>query len=302
MAQFDRIYRLTVGDDVDAVLIQSNPREQGLNISFDIDKDLTQQTNKCRVEVYNLSDSTAKKIERDDIVCILEVGYSEDVGLRRIFVGEVVGAWTRLSGSDKITTLELSDGQKAIRDSLVSLSYAPGVNRRKVIDDIASDMGIAVTYAEGLTFTRFANGFSFIGPGRSCLDKVCAGTRLNWSIQNNVLQIIEIGGTTQNYALKLTKESGLIGSPERIVKGVKRIDKEQSREVEKTKADRKAGWKLRSLLQPALNPGDIIYVESRTVTGWFVIETLKHIGTYAGNDWYTDMEVYEIGGEMNNAQ
>ena len=88
--------------------------------------------------------------------------------------------------------------------------------------------------------------------------------------------------------------SGLIGSPERIIKGVKRIDKSKKRKVKKTKADKKAGWRVKCLLQPTLNPGDLIYLESIPVTGWFKIESLKHTGNYDGPDWYSELEVYEI--------
>lgn len=295
MAQFDRIYRLTVGiEGSDGVLIEALPRQQGLSIGFDIDKDLTQQTNKCRVQVLNLSMATAKKLERDGSVCLLEVGYSEDIGLRRIFVGEVTNAWTHMQGSDRVTELELSDGQKAIRDCVVSLSYADNVSRKKVIDDVAAQMGLLVHYAEGLTFTTFANGFSFIGAGRTCLDKACIGTNLSWSIQNNVLQVIAEGESTKVEAIKLNASSGLVGSPERLIKGVKRIDKNQTRKVKKTKADKKAGWRVKCLLQPTLNPGDLIYLESVPVTGWFKIESLKHSGRYDGSEWYSELDVYEI--------
>lgn len=295
MAQFDRIYRLTVGiEGSDGIIIEALPRQQGLSISFDIDKDLTQQTNKCRIQVLNLSMATAKKLERDGSVCLFEVGYSEDIGLRRIFVGEVVDAWTYKQSDDRVTALELSDGQKAIRDCVVALSYADNVSRKKVIDDLAAQMGLLVHYAEGLTFTTFANGFSFVGAGRTCLDKACAGANLSWSIQNNVLQVIAEGGTTKIEAIKLNASSGLIGSPERLIKGVKRIDKNQTRKVKKTMADKKAGWRVRCLLQPTLNPGDLIYVESIPITGWFKIESLKHSGNYDGSNWYSDLEVYEI--------
>ena len=299
MAQFDRIYKLTVGvQGSDGVIIQADPHMQGLHIGFDIDKDLTQQTNKCRVRVFNLSDATAKKMEREDSICLLEVGYSEDIGLRRIFVGEITSAWSHYDGGgNKITELELSDGQKAIRDCVVSLSYADNVSRRKVIDDIAAEMGLLVTYADGLTFTSFANGFSFIGAGRTCLDKVCAGTGLSWSIQNNVLQIIQTGGSTKVEAVVLRADTGLIGSPERIVKGVKRVDKNTTRKVKKKKADKKAGWRVTCLLQPTLNPGDLVYIDSKQIKGWFKVESLKHTGDYAGQEWYTRIEVYEIGGD-----
>lgn len=298
MAQFDRIYKLTIGvQGSDGIIIEAGPKTDGLNITFDIDKDLTQQTNKSNIKIYNLASSTINKIERPDSICLVEVGYGEDIGLRRIFVGYITDVWTHKDSTETVVELELSDGQIPIRDCVVSLSYADNVSRKKVIDDIAAEMGIMVRYAEGLTFTTFANGFSFIGAGRTCLDKVCAGTGLSWSIQNNVLQIIEQGGSTKVEAVKLNVDSGLIGSPERIVKGVKRIDKQKTRKVKKTKADKKAGWRVKCLLQPTLNPGDLVYVESIPITGWFKIESLKHIGEYRGSQWYTVMEVYEIGGD-----
>lgn len=59
--QFDRVYRLLVGvEGSDGIIIEGKPKENALNITFDIDKDLTKQTNKCRLQVFNLSDKTAK--------------------------------------------------------------------------------------------------------------------------------------------------------------------------------------------------------------------------------------------------
>lgn len=297
--QFDRVYRLLVGvEGSDGVIIEGKPKQDALNITFDIDKDLTKQTNKCRLQVFNLSDKTAKILEREDSICILEVGYSEDIGLRRIFVGAVLKAWTSIKDADMVTELELSDGQIAIRDCVVSLSYAESVSGEKVIEDIAAAMGLVVQFAEGLDYCSYANGFSFIGPGRTCLEKVCAASGLSWSIQNNVLQIIENGGSTKVMAIKLNADSGLIGSPERIIKAAKKIKKLSGKKSKKNRnKDKKAGWKVRALLQPTLNPGDLIYLESKPVTGWFKIESLKHVGEYRGKNWYTNMEVYEIGGE-----
>lgn len=90
MAQFDRIYKLTIGvQGSDGIIIEAGPKTDGLNITFDIDKDLTQQTNKSNIKIYNLASSTINKIERPDSICLLEVGYAEDIGLRRIFVGYI---------------------------------------------------------------------------------------------------------------------------------------------------------------------------------------------------------------------
>lgn len=285
--QFDRIYKVTIGlQGKDGVELVGKPHGDGLDISFDIIKDLSNKTNKCKLEIRNLSTATAKKIEREDSICILEVGYSEDIGLRRIFIGYILTANTTSDGTERLTTLEMADGQVPVRDSRVSLSYADSVSRKKVVDDIAKDMGLQVRYADDCEFTTFANGFSFIGAGRVCLDKVCAGTNLRWSIQNNAIQIIKSGGTTKIEAVKLDYKSGLIGFVERIVKGATKADKKSN--------GKKAGWKLKCLLQPTVSPGDLICIDSKAVKGWYKVESLNHKGQYRGKDWYTEMEVYEI--------
>lgn len=298
MAQFDRIYKITLGvQGSDGVVIEAKAKEQGLEIEFDIAKSLAKQSNSCSLKIYNLSKATADKLERADTICILEVGYSEDAGLKRIFIGWVTDCYSYMSGSDKVTEMKLYDGHVAIRDSIVSLSYAKDVSRKKAIDDVAADMGLVVTYADDCEFTTFANGFSFVGAGRECLDKVCAGTDLEWSIQNNILQIIKQGGNTNVQAIKLTPESGLIGFVEKLLKGPKKAAKQTTKKKKKVtqpKREKKAGWKVKCLLQPVLNPGDLVYIDSQEIKGWFRIESLKHNGSYSGQNWYTELEVYEI--------
>lgn len=296
MAQFDRIIKLTVGQPgKDGVVIEN------LRITFDIDKDLTQQTNKCNVKIYNLAPETRKKVERPDSICILEVGYKEDVGLRRIFIGAILQAWTGNDGPDAVTELELSDGQVAIRDSVISVGYSAGVNGSKIVEDIAAQMGLILHVGPDVVFSDYPNGYSFAGYAKTALSKVCDASGATWSIQNNELRIIMGGGTTGIRALVFSADSGLIGSPERIVKGVKRADsdaeatKKKKRKVKKQeKKEKKAGWKIKTLLAPTVTPGDAVRVESITVTGWFRVETLKHSGDTHGNEWYTEHELIEV--------
>lgn len=297
MAQYDRIYKLTIGvQGSEGFTIEGKPLSNSLNINFTISKDLTQQTNKGSIKIYNLSDATAKIVEKDDAVVVLEVGYSEDSGLKRIYVGYITEVKTIYSNGERITEISASDGQIAIRNCVVSLSYANKVSRQKVIDDIAKEMGLIVNYADDCEFTAFANGFSFIGPGKKCLDKVCEGTQLSWSIQNNMIQVIKTGGTTKVEAIKLTADSGLIGNVESILKAAFIVAKENSKTSKKAnkRKSRKQGYKVKCLLQPTVSPGDLVYIDSKLAKGWFKCDKLTHTGEYMGGSWYTDMEVHEI--------
>lgn len=235
MAQFDRIYKITLGvQGKEGIEIEGKAKTQGLDIDFEISKTLDKSSNTCTLKIYNLKEATSKQLEMDDTICILEVGYSEDAGLKRIFIGWVTECYSYSSGADKVTELKLYDGHVAIRDSIVSLSYADAVSRKKVIDDVAADMGLLVNYADDCEFTTFANGFSFMGAGRDCLTKACDGSGLSWSIQNNTLQVIKDGGSTNKQAIKLTIESGLIGFVEKIRKSPKKANKTSKKAKAKT--------------------------------------------------------------------
>lgn len=308
MAQFDRIYKIMIGveGNKDGVLLEGKPFGNGLNISFSIGKDLSKETNKAQITIYNLSEATAKKVEQDDAIIELSVGYSEDNGLKRIFLGYITEVKTSWKNGERLTEISASDGQKAIRDCVVSLSYYAEVSRKKVIDDVAKKMGIDVFYAKSCEFKSFAKGFSFVGTGEKCLDKVCAGTNLEWSIQNNILQILVKGGDKKLQAIKLTPETGLIGSVEYITKASFLVKKEnegnQTGKPIYSRKNRKQGHKLTCLLQPTIAPGDLIYVESRGVKGVFMCAKLTHNGEYQGQNWYTNMEIYALDEEKQETK
>ena len=297
--QFNRIFRLIAGEEGgEGLLIEAEGKNDSLRIEFDIDKDLTQQTNKSSIKIYNLTDESCKKLEVDDRVCELQVGYAEDIGLRRIFLGNITYSTTRREGPDKITELELADGQDSLRDTVVSLGYSAGVSAKTVLNDVAAQMGVTTQIAPDMEFASYPAGFSFVGKGRDCLSKILDASGATWSIQNGSLQVIMAGGSTNVKALVFSPSSGLIGSPERIVKGVTRPDEEskKKRKVKKDKKAKKAGWKIKTLLAPTINPGDLVKVESVTITGWFKVESMKHRGDTHGREWYSEMELIELVG------
>lgn len=297
MAQFNRIFKLTAGaQGKQGVVIETDGKAESLRITFNIERDLTQQTNKSNIKIYNLAPATARKLEKSDTIALLEVGYAEDIGLRRIFVGAVTTASTRQDNSDVETSLELSDGQIAIRDTLLSLGYASGVSGEKIFNDVALQMGLIAYVAPDVKFANYPNGYSYIGKASPCLNKICAAIGATWSIQNNVLQVILAGGDTSIQAIVFSSDSGLIGSPERIVQGVCRPDKQaqKKRKVKKDKYEKKAGWRITTLLAPTINPGDMVMVDSMYLKGWFKVESLSHSGDTHGQDWFTELELIEL--------
>lgn len=274
--------------------------ENNLHIGFSIEKDSTKESNKAKLEIYNLSDATRKKIELADTEVEIYAGYERAGGAILCFRGTVTYGFTRDVGTDCITTLDLADGTVALRDSYCSLSYAPGTSAKTIIQRCANEMGVPVVYGEDVgELESYKNGFSFIGQAKDALTEICDALGLSWSIQNNILNIILAGGTSTNRGLVFSPQSGLVGVPERIIQAEYKSNKEnpkkkQKRKAKKEKPRKKAGWKINTLLVPSVNPTDMVKVESKWISGWFRVEKVAHRGDYNGTNWESAMELIEV--------
>ena len=274
--------------------------ENNLHIGFSIEKDTTKESNKAKLEIYNLSEATRKKVEAADTEVEIYAGYERAGGAILAFRGTVTYGFTRDAGTDCITTLDLADGTVALRDSYCSLSYAPGTSAKTIIQRCANEMGVPVVYGEDVgELESYKNGFSFIGQAKDGLTEICDALGLSWSIQNNILNIILAGGTSTNRGLVFSQQSGLVGVPERIVQAEYKSNKSNPKKTQKEKAKKndprkKAGWKINTLLVPSVNPADMVKVESKWITGWFRVEKVAHRGDYNGTNWGSAMELIEV--------
>lgn len=320
MPQFLRSYKLIIGSPGGQGVVITNLNDDNtykrdaLRISFTIDKDTTKKTNKSKIKIWNLSDDTLDIIEKDDIVVELWAGYFKENNMRRIFVGYAMTIETKNdnNGKDIVTEINASDGQISIRDSIMSVGYPPGINSREIINGIATTMGLALFTAPDVVFPDYPDGFSYVGKAADALDVVCGVIGAAWSIQNEVLQIIMSDGTTGMRGFVFGPNSGLLDYPEHFVRSAYASAAKQAAQTAKTaissarkkrkkdasrKKDRKQkkyGWRIKALLNPSVNPGDAIRIESSFVSGWFKLEAVKHEGDSHGKDWYSTMDCIEV--------
>ena len=281
--------------------------ENNLHMGFSVEKDSTKESNKAKLEIYNLAEATRKKIEVADTEVEIYAGYEKAGGAILAFKGTVTYGFTRDVGTDCITTLDLADGTKAMRDSYCSLSYAPGTSATTIIQRCANEMGVPVVYGDGVgELESYQNGYSYIGQADGALTEICNALGLSWSIQNNILNIILAGGTSTNRGLVFSPQSGLVGVPERIIQAEYKSNKSNPKKTAKKKAKKeeprkKAGWKIQTLLVPSVNPADMVKVESKWITGWFRVEKVSHRGDYNGTNWGSAMELIEVENAKQDA-
>jgi len=295
LARFNRDYRLLVGP----------PGKKGveilppLRLTFEIDKNTKEEPNEIKIRVWNLKKETREAIVEPDNVAVLYAGYVEEDGALLLAYGTVLQGWTYFDGPDVITELSVFDGYAQIRDTVVSLGYGPGARARVIVTDIARQMGLRLVMAQDAPDRVWQNGFSYYGAARAALHKIVQGTGLEWSIQNGELQIIARRGTTPRQGFVLAADSGLIGFPERTRQGARekaKVKDERTGDNKHIVSARQQidGWRVTSLLLPTLNPGDLVKLDSRTVQGWFRVESLKHTGDWGGSgDWQTELQLVD---------
>lgn len=292
MSRFNRTFRLLIGkkgETQNAMLI-----EPPLRISFDIQKDTDSEPNESTIKIYNLSPDTRQAVEKQDLRCVLYAGYFEEQEPSLLCAGDIATAYSYRENGDWVTELFVLDGLVEIRDTAVSLGYATGVNSKLILNDIAVQMGLKLVAGEELKERQWVHGFSFYGAARTALNKIVAGTGLEWSVQNGELQIVNKAKNTRRQGVVLAADSGLIGSPERVREAARSKKAEASKKkTAKTSKQAKDGWQVRSLLLPQVNPADKVRLESRTVSGWFRAETVKHIGDSHRGDWQTEIYLVE---------
>lgn len=276
----------------------NNLNGEGLNIAFEVDKDLTQQTNKTRLEIMNLTEETRAKFEQPDVEVEIYAGYKDNGGPLKIFTGTVIQSHSSDEGNDIKTKLWLADGRVALRDCVLSLSYPPGTSAGSIISHIASEMGVPLVYGKGVVPSAYPDGYSFAGTAWDALNEVCLGQGFTWSIQNGILQVILAGSVLANQGFVFSPSSGLLGTPARIIRAnpyedLDTDERQNKRKNKKEKPDKKAGWEIDTFLFPTVNPGDAVKVESRIITGWFRVQTVRHRGVSLGSEWKSHFQLLE---------
>lgn len=302
MARFDRVYRLLVGKTGGQGLEIVPP----IRMTFDIAKTAAEESNDAKITVYNLAAQTRRTLEEPGLRCVLYAGYAQEGGPLLMASGSIVYAYTRYDQPNVVTELTVKDGYVEVRDTAISIGLGPGARASDIIRDIARQMGLPLIMADDAPDRRWEQGFSFYGAARTALHKVTQGTGLEWSIQNQQLQVVQRLGTTRRQAVVLAVDTGLLGQPERTRAAASEKAKSKAKAPGQAGVaapagtakpasgqQQRDGWKVKSLLLPTISPGDLVKLESRSVEAFQRAETVRHTGDSEGGDWQTELTLVD---------
>jgi hypothetical protein len=259
-----------------------------LRVSFSIQKNLAIQTNPGVIRIWNLSQDHRNLIKDFGDEVTIYAGYERGAGEQLLYRGDTTAVSHTFDLPDIVTTLECGDGERYVNQKHFSLSFEAGTKVEDVIRSIAGKMGINIAELSSTNNMVYELGFSFAGMLKEALSKATDYAGLQWSVQNNGLQIIPKTGTITQPSFKINSETGMVGIPQRFT--YKRQDFYILGPA--------VGWKVTTLLNPLIIPGYKVDVSSRYL-GWqgiFRVETVRHDGDTYGDAWQTNLELTQLPG------
>jgi len=283
---FDRQYRISCGPGggTGFEIGETHPGQTvPLHISFSIQKSELETQNTGRVTIWNLNKEHLAVVNEKDCVLTLKAGYGNVLPL--IFSGIISFVATTNDGADRKTEIEVVDNLVEIRDTYVSVSYNGTVNWKTIFDDVAAQMGVAVSYSYNAEFVDIHNGFSYVGQARDIMTKGCNCCGLSWSLQNGVMQVKKPHDVMSKEVYLLSAETGLLGIPAKVA----------ATESGSTGANEQ-GWDVQYFLNGSIHIDDYVKVESETVTGYFRVYSIDMEGDNVSGDWICTARLLEVQG------
>ncbi len=271
MAALDRRYLLL---QIDTLKIRG-VGSPGLRVSFKAKRDLKPEPNSCDVKIYNLSpDQRANLTKAKAPVVSLTAGYADDN--TQIFFGQAVHVRHERAGPDIITTVSTSDGGEKYQKSRIKQSFGPRTKAGEVLRSLVRSLGVKAGNLEaaarkldqGKGASVYIEGVTLTGHSATLITALCRSAGLEWSIQDDGIQIIEVGSSVAQSAIVL-HERLLIGTPSisgsNVVEG-------------------------RTFIQKDFVPGRQVQIRSEFVSGAFRLEKCSYQGDTHTDDWAVDFE------------
>lgn len=271
---YKRIVEITSGSGGNGISISD------AYISFEVEKIKAETPNKARVDIYNLTDETARKIGKQGNNLIIKAGYEDEDGARAIFFGNIVKSLISKEGAEKVLKIEALDGYQDIQTKNAVLSYSENTKVSTILNDILGLFDYPLGNKLPPITDTYSGGFSFVGKAQTALSQVLSKIGYKYSIQNNQILIYKIGESAINTELILTPETGLLN-----------ISRKEAETEEGTPEQNDLLYEVETLLFPQIYPGAQIRLESKLYTGTGTVISALFEGDNFNGDFKVTAEV-----------
>lgn len=284
--QINRAYELIVGNAVSGEGLQIND----LQVTFDISKSSSNKdkTNSASIEIYNLSNDNLKLLDVDYPAAVFSAGY-RDIGIKRLFAGQVTNVTTRKSGTDRITQILMGGAYTNLNHQVLSSLVPPGRDVEQAIKEFQDALGVSKSVFNGVNIkSKLIYGYPLQGTPKDMLNELSEKYSLDWQIDDDILYVHDNDrGNSEKFedAYVISKYTGLKENAYRASGDIRRSTKDRA----KIQA-----IQMKIQLNPDIVPGDIILLEDVLFNGYYKVSDLRHSGDWRGQAWDTEIRATAI--------
>ncbi|MCQ2743469.1 MAG: hypothetical protein MJ230_01555 [bacterium] len=254
--------------------IEVNNQECDMEFSVPFDCDFT--PNEATIKIYNLSDVSAERFKRNELITIT-AGYKEDVGI--VFSGYISKIRTKVSGVERITTINAIDGDSLDDRDLQEATFAKGSTSAGILKALLEVTGLPVAIFSCKNIVTYKNAVKVDGSLIDLIEKYANECKTNVYISRGKIYVNDIRESGTDVLVTANVGGGLISEPEEFEEVIKKDDYK----------DTLYGYKLDLLLYHQIEAGARITLDSINGSGAYVVRKGEH--KYDGFDLKTYVEV-----------
>ena len=262
----------------------------GLDFSFDIPFEDSDEPPVATVTVTNLSANTRANIKKNDPV-VLNAGYEGDVGC--ILIGKVVGLKHKQNNVDWTSTITVQPCADEILGRLINKTYTENSTASAIVRDLLNIFGVEVSRCELSIDKSYPRGRVCRGVLKEVLTEIVVSECKSRFIVRTTGQVyITRADDGISNGLFLSPSNGLLRSDEEKIA----IPVETKLNSQTTGSDRDEDTISRScLLNYRVATAEVVRVQSSDLNGQFIVVKGRHTGKRSG-DWKTAMELLPFSG------
>jgi hypothetical protein len=273
------------GDEEQALRIYSTGADYERRISFEVHKHSVTTSSPTRIQVYNLPKKLRDILQESETNLLLRVGWMNSE-LVDLFTGSLLACTHERQGPDIITTLISLCGWGSISRALSSVTYGEGTLLQDMIFDLASRFpSITVDKHQILVAdTRVGSqGLSFCGTVDSALNKLARVHGFSWWVSDGSFFAKDDQKSFVGGEVLISYKGGFLLRAEPMLA---------------SPAQKQTGVSIESLLNPHIQPGKLVALESQVnpqLNGGYTVHTLAHRGDTHSDQWESSIQSWVVG-------
>lgn len=287
--QYLRQISLKIGNDQTALDLSN------LRIRFSVRRGDLKTPNSADIRVYNVSDQTAQRAQKEFERIVLQAGYAGNFGV--IFDGTIKQVRRgRESQTDTYIDITAADGDSAYNFAVMNTSLAAGSTPDDHLEAALKSMesrGITMGDSGALSANKLPRGKVMFGMTRDYLDTLGKTQDLSWSFQDGKLTLIPNTAYLPGEAVVVNSATGMVGLPEQTQNGitVKMLLNPSVKVGRRLQINNASIQQMRYGLAIGDDPVTrkalvSVYLDA---DGFYRSIVVNHSGDSRGNEWYTDV-------------